>query len=364
MNVEVITKGHVKALLDKWYREIRMQNVEIAKELEKELEIKTENIKEDQDLMLYYALLRYRYAELDKTISLDMNKIQSLDIPKDSLIEYYYYFFRASHETSLGNYKKAKEFYEKAEANLKHIPDELEEAEFYAEYAIFYSYIQQPLMVIEHASKAKDIFSKHVGYEFKIARCYNVLGHACIQLKQFEHAEMHLTTSIDILQKRNNKNDESFILRTRHNLGYMYSEQNLSKLAIRYLSEVTKNMPNHFRAIFLEAREYFKLGETKVALKMIEKGMEVCKELDQEEYEHHFTILKAIIQEVPVEELEKIIVERLRFFEEEGLWKYVLEYSDMLAVQFYENGQPSKAGEYFYLAHKEREEVKKKGALK
>lgn len=362
MNVQVITKEDVKALLDKWYLEIRMQNVESAKQLKKELE--TENIKENQDLMLYYSLLRYRYAELDKTISIDTDKIQSLDIPKDSLMEYYYYFFRASHETSIGNYKMAKELYEKAENNLKHIPDELEEAEFYLEYAIFYSYIHQPLMVIENVTKAKEIFSKYLGNEFKIARCYNVLGHAYIQLKRFEHAEIYLTTSMDIFQKRNNKNDENFILRTKHNLGYMYSERNFSKLAICHLSEVTNKIPNHFRAIFLEAREYFKLGETNVALRMIEKGMKVSKELDQKEYEHHFTILKTIIQEVPVEELEKVIVESFIFFEEEGLWQYVLEYSDILAVKLYENGQPSRAGKYFYLAHKGREEAKKKGPLK
>lgn len=359
MNVQVITKEDVKALLDKWYLEIRMQNVESAKQLKKELE--TENIKENQDLMLYYSLLRYRYAELDKTISVDTDKIQSLDIPKDSLMEYYYYFFRASHETSIGNYKMAKELYEKAENNLKHIPDELEEAEFYLEYAIFYSYIHQPLMVIENVTKAKEIFSKYLGNEFKIARCYNVLGHAYIQLKRFEHAEIYLTTSMDIFQKRNNKNDENFILRTKHNVGYMYSERNFSKLAICHLSEVTNKIPNHFRAIFLEAREYFKLGETNVALRMIEKGMKVSKELDQKEYEHHFTILKTIIQEVPVEELEKVIVESFIFFEEEGLWQYVLEYSDILAVKLYENGQPSRAGKYFYLAHKGREEAKKKG---
>lgn len=361
MSVQVITKEDVKTLLDKWYLEIRKQNVDSAKELKKELEAEIENVKKNQDLMLYYSLLRYRYAELDKTVSVDTDKIQSLDIPIDSLMEYYYYFFRASHETSLGNYKKAKELYEKAETNLKHIPDELEEAEFYVHYAIFYSYTHQPLLAIEHVSKAKGIFSKHIGYEFKIASCYDVLGQANIQLKRFEHAEKYLSTSMDIIQKRNNKNDENFILRTTHNLGYMYSEQNLSKLSIRYLSEVTKKMPNHFRAIFLEAREYFKLGEAKVALEMIEKGMKVSKELDQEEYKHHFTILKAIIEDVPVEELEKIIVESFIFFEEEGLWQCVLEYSDILAVQLYENGHASKAGKYFYLAHKGRKEAKEKG---
>ncbi|WP_459502632.1 response regulator aspartate phosphatase [Bacillus sp. C1] len=365
MNIQVITKEHIKSLLYEWYREIRMQNIERAGELKKEIEVKIQNVEEqEKNITLYYSLLNYRHAELINKNDVDVYIIESLDVPKDSLMEYYYYFFRASQATLLGHYKKAKELYGKAEILLKYAPDELEKAEFYSKYSLFCYYIHQPLLVIENASKAKDIFSKHFGHEFKIASCYNVLGLACVQIKQFEHAEIHFTSAMDILQKRNMKNDGSFILRIRHNLGFMYTEQNLSQLAIRYLSEVTKELPNHFRAIFLEARAYVKLGETKMASDLIQKGMKVCKELDQAEYEHHFIILQAINQKVTAEELEKIIVESFSFFEKEGLWKYVEEYSDILAIQFYESGNPVKASKYFYLAHKKREEEFEKGALK
>lgn len=41
----------------------------------------------------------------------------------------------------------------------------------------------------------------------------------------------------------------------RSNLGWLYSSQNLSDLAIRHLSEVTKKMPKHFKAILLKQRK-------------------------------------------------------------------------------------------------------------
>ena len=69
------------------------------------------------------------------------------------------------------------------------------------------------------------------------------------------------------------------VLRIRHNLGLLYASQNLSVLAIRHLSEVSKKMPTHYKAIFLEAREYYKLGEIEKAKELIESGLKVCEEL-------------------------------------------------------------------------------------
>ncbi len=37
----------------------------------------------------------------------------------------------------------------------------------------------------------------------------------------------------------------------RQNLGLMYATQNLSPLAIRYLSEVNQKMPNNYKALLL-----------------------------------------------------------------------------------------------------------------
>ena len=95
-----------------------------------------------------------------------------------------------------------------------------------------------------------------MGYEVKVASCETALGTARIFLKQFEKAEEHFNRSIDLLQKHN---EEKLILIVRHNLGLLYATQNLSKLAIRHLSEVTEKNIAHFKAVFLQAREHYKL---------------------------------------------------------------------------------------------------------
>lgn len=57
----------------------------------------------------------------------------------------------------------------------------------------------------------------------------------------------------------------------RHNLAWLYSKQNLSKLAIRHVSEVTKNNPNHFKAFFVEAYEYYKINDHNYTDQLIQK---------------------------------------------------------------------------------------------
>ena len=62
---------------------------------------------------------------------------------------------------------------------------------------------------------------------------------ACTHLKQFEEAEEHFITAINTFKK---SGEEKFITFVRHNLGLMYAGQNLSELAIRYLSEVIQEL--------------------------------------------------------------------------------------------------------------------------
>ena len=108
---------------------------------------------------------------------------------------------------------------------------------------------------------------------------------ACTHLKQFEEAEEHFITAINTFKK---SGEEKFITFVRHNLGLMYAGQNLSELAIRYLSEVIQELPKDYKAIFIKAREHMKIGDSEETSNLIDKGLEICRDLKNEEYEHHF----------------------------------------------------------------------------
>jgi len=144
----------------------------------------------------------------------------------------------------------------------------------------------------------------------------------------------------------------------------MYSSQNLSPLAIRYLSEVINHNPKHHKAIFLKAREHYKLNEPDTAKDLVDKGYSICLELGNTEYIHLFSILNCLISNVSGEDLEKTALEGISYFESESLYEYVEDSQEYLAVKFYEERNHIKSSEYFYLATKTRQKIKERESLK
>ncbi|MFD0768158.1 tetratricopeptide repeat protein [Bacillus sp. CGMCC 1.60114] len=364
MSVQITGNEQIKRLLQDWYQEIRSRNINNANRLKEEIDNSIHNNYEDSNLLLYYHLLDFGYSYLVDNLSISkssFDKIESFVTPTDNFLAYYYCFYKAIHSNAIGNYTLAKEHYDKAEMLLNHIPDELEKAEFYYNLATYHYHIHQALLATKQGTKAKKIFSKHSGYELKIAYCDNLLGLSCTHLGEFEMAEEYFVSAMSVFQKQKN---EKAILLVRHNLGLMYASQNLSELAIRYLSEVTKNSPNNYKAIFIKAREHFKLKETDIAEELIEKGLTICNELGNKEYQYRFTILREMNKKVPAEHLEKTVLAGMDYFKREKLYEYVQEYAEIVAIQFYIENNHTKASQYFYLSHQAKKEIFKKEALK
>ncbi|KAA0781930.1 tetratricopeptide repeat protein [Bacillus sp. BB56-3] len=364
MIVSVKGNEQVTKMLNDWYTEIRARHIGKAHKLKLEIDQKIHNIEEDQNLLLYYALLDFRHQYMIDSLSIgkdSFDKVDSLDIPADQFLQYYYHFFKAIHSNITGNFTSAKEHYNQAELLLKHIPDEVEHAEFHLKLSTFHYHIYKPLAAIKEATKAKDIFKKHAGYETNIGLCDNLIGLACTHLKQFEEAEEHFITAINTFKKSGEEKNITFV---RHNLGLMYSGQDLSELSIRYLSEVTQELPKDYKAIFIKAREHMKIGDSKETSNLIIRGLEICKELKNEEYEHHFLILEKLNQKVAADELEMTIKTGISYFDREDLHEYVQEYAKKLAVLFHQENNRSKASDYFYLSHQAEEQNFEKEALK
>ncbi|WJE55656.1 tetratricopeptide repeat protein (plasmid) [Bacillus cereus] len=363
--MDIHTKGteQISRLLNDWYQTIlQHQNIQ-ATNLKQEIEDKLSIIKEDENLLLYYSLLDFRYKALTDGFNItkdSFNEINSFDIPDNNFISYYYHFFKAIHSTILAEYNEAGEHFEKAEKLLMYVPAELEKAEFNYKLASFYYQTYKPLPSISHASKAKDFFSKTNCYDINIALCENVLGLACIQIRQFEQAEEHLNKAIDIVKKINNT---ELLLRIRNNLGWLYANQNLSDLAIRHLSEVTEHLPKHYKAMFLQAREHYKSGEHNKADILIEKGLAACTKIENREYVHRFNILKEMNNGSDSLTLESVVLEGISYFEVENLTRCVQEYTEILATMFYKEKNEKKASKYFHMSNEARKKYEEKGAL-
>ncbi|MEF7557862.1 Rap family tetratricopeptide repeat protein [Bacillus thuringiensis] len=363
MRVPVKENEQISKLLNDWYQAIlQHQNIQ-ATNLKQEVEDKLSSIKEDKNLLLYYSLLDFRYKVLADGLNItkdSFNEINSFDVPDSSFLSYYYHFFKAIHSTILADYNEANEYFGKAEKLLMYVPAEVEKAEFNYRLASFYYQTYKPLPSISYANKAKDFFSKTNRYNINIALCENVLGLTCIQIRQFEQAEEHLHKAIDIIKELNNT---ELLLRIRNNLGWLYASQSLSELAIRHLSEVTEHLPNHYKAIFLQAREYYKLGEHNKVDTLIEKGLAACTKIENKEYIHRFNILKEMNTGSDSLTLESVVLEGISYFEAENLTRCVQEYTEILATMFYKEANEKKASRYFYMSNEARKKYEEKGAL-
>ncbi|MDO6634330.1 Rap family tetratricopeptide repeat protein [Bacillus thuringiensis] len=356
MSVQIVSKKEITKLLNDWYQEMRIQHVLKAEQLKKDIDSKIDKIEENQDILIYYSLLDFRYKMLMGNFEQDLSDFESISGKMDTFLEYYYHFFKFIYAMEVGNYSNAKKHCELAEELLIVIPDEAEKAEFNYRVALFHYYLSQPLLAIHYATKAQEFFSKNKGYEVKTGACKNTLGMSCITLEQFELAEEYLILALDIFTK---VGEHTSILKVRHNLGLLYADQNFSELAIRYLSEVFQEDP-HVKTNYLLAREHCRLNHYEEANCYIAKGLESC----DKEYYYHFSILKSLNENVPVESLENLVLEAISYFKNQKLWKDVQLYAEELAAKWYDIGAKEKAGQYFYMSYEAKKILKKRGALK
>ncbi|MDR5047889.1 tetratricopeptide repeat protein [Bacillus thuringiensis] len=364
MSVHLKGNKEITKLLNEWYIEIRSRRIGNALRLKEIIDSKIHNIEEDQNLLLYYSLLDFRYQFVIDNLAVSKNsfdKVESFETPTDEFLAYYYHFFKAIHASTIGEYNVAKENYEKAELFLGSIPDELEKAEFQYKVGAFLYDIYQGLLSYKKVTEAREIFAQHAGYEINVAFCDNLIGLACTHLREWELAEEYFTKAMDMFQKID---EEQFILMVRQNLGLMYATQNLSPLSIRYLSEVNQKMPNNYKALFVEAREHLKQGNTSVAKDLIVKGSSICEEINNKEYIHHFKILDALNANFPAEALEIIVLEGISYFTEQELFEYIKDYEEQLATAFYKEDNHIKASRYFYSSSQAGKKVFEKEALK
>jgi response regulator aspartate phosphatase F len=365
MQDQKVHNDKVTQMLNEWYQEMKSHQFLKAAQSKKVIDEQINELhEEDQTLLLYYSLLSFRYKVLTENLSIGVDsfdRIEEMGSPSDSLLTYYYHFFKAVHATVLTNYSEAGEYYAKAEQMLENIPDELEQAEFFYRFSTFNYQKQEPLKAIKYSDMAKVIFTKHKGYEINIAFCENVYGLACVDLRQFEQAEENFSSAMGIFMRFG---EENLALRVRSNLGWLYASQNLSLVALRHITEVTKNIPNHFKAVFTEAEENYKLGNNEQAEKAIESGLNICHGVGNTEFLHRFRILHALNRNIPAAEIEPVVKEGFSYFEKENLFECMQDYAEKLAIKYYEENDTVKASEYFLLNSNLKKQQFERGALK
>jgi len=359
MNIQAVSNDSIVQSFDYWHLSLRKNDLEQAESLHNEI---IETIKHNQDpkTVLHYQLLNSRHLILKKDFPAAHATLQQLEQnngDRNDLMGFYLHYFSGILFTYEGEYEHAETRFLKAYSLLSNVSEETVRADFFYKASVLYYHIRQPLVALNYANDALKVFCNAQGYEVVIADCENILGLCSISLKQYAKAEEHFLCALDLAKKHNHQRLSHL---TKYNLGYLYAEQNLSDLAIRYLLEVHETEEPYYKTIFLLAREYYKINDHINAESFIHKGIQSTNE----EYKHHFQIVKAFHSQIENNELESIVTEGIRYFENHELWGFIEDYSGELAQYFHTLEDHARASHYFDQAYQAKQTLQKKEALK
>ncbi|UZJ77947.1 tetratricopeptide repeat protein [Fictibacillus sp. KU28468] len=356
--------SEVIELLSRWNVSMRDRNLAVVEELNIEVQEQIDPATLDQQELLWHSLLEIRYTLIQKNFDDTAVLLQQLELLQRQLspeMAFYYHFFKGVYAYSMNQYIEAVACYYEAERFMGSIEDKIEVAEFFYKAATAYYHSRKFLLSLSYAKLAKTTYEEVSKNDLRSADCENILGLCCLSLKQYEQAEEHFLDSLDIAEKFK---DEELLNFIRYNLGFLYSEQNLSDIAIRHLSELYSKEFIPHKLSFLLAREYFKMEDKENGFFYLQQGMDVCSTIQNEEYIHHLQILNAQYSNLPSEEIEQVVTEHLKYFEEQQLWGFVQDYTEAIATILHHEKKFEKASTYFYQAYRAKTKIEEMGYLR
>lgn len=138
----VLSSSEVGVKINEWYKMIRQFSVPDAEILKAEVEQEIQRMEEDEYLLIYFSLMKFRHqlmldylepvtTRIRPTIEELLEKIETSNKGISGLLSYYSLFFRGMYEFDKKQYMKAIYYYREAEKQLIHVPDEIERAEFH-----------------------------------------------------------------------------------------------------------------------------------------------------------------------------------------------------------------------------------------
>ncbi|GGE45881.1 hypothetical protein GCM10011391_25920 [Pullulanibacillus camelliae] len=130
-----------------------------------------------------------------------------------------------------------------------------------------------------------------------------------------------------------------------HDLGLLYSKQNLPKAAIHWLLESYKTGEQFYKTPILLCQEYCKLNELDKAREWYNKAMVLCEEVNDT---LHIALLK-VLYGIYIDRgnIENTLQEGIQFFIENKSWEYTQDFALLLANYYKDRSRYQEAMIYF-----------------
>ncbi|TLS38483.1 helix-turn-helix transcriptional regulator [Pseudalkalibacillus caeni] len=362
---QVDNEERIEALSHKlleWYSEMRIRDVEQAKNKMETLEKEFKSV-ENPELLTTYLLFKFRYfiliQELDKANTL----LERIYVVQESLtpsLEYYYHYFLGLYYYQLKKYNEALDSYLKAEKLSKEMnQDNAEKAEFYYQKALVHGRLHQVTSSNSYAFKALSIFNKE--YNFKrSAETEVLLGINFFRILNYDDAIVHFKHALKYAESFNDRRLKSTIF---HNLGFVNSSQNKPDEALKHFKLSLQNITDteveeYSQTIYMIAKEYGQQDAYEKAQKWLKEGLRFATEKEVLDYIFHLKIYKHQLENNINDEFEELLkTEAIPYFSQKQMWSFVTNYGEVLADYYNDLSKHKNASYYYRLANDARKKL-------
>ncbi|HET7658563.1 MAG TPA: tetratricopeptide repeat protein [Bacillales bacterium] len=349
-----------KEWLDRWYRYMKNQQLDNAKTRKEKIEAHLDEFT-DPDLRKLYKLLMIRYHVMFLDLESAAKMITETGPDEENKyhwLNYYYFFFRGFYHLECREYKTAVTYFTRAKLFISDIEVE-ETAELYYKLAVAYFRTFQISRSIKYSNKALIIYEEK-SYFKRIADCENTLGMNNLFIGQYKEALNHYNNALKSVEKTNDKILKMIIL---HNLGNLYTELNKPINALNYLNQAIKGLPlnSKCQTFYLITKNYFKVNQSELALKYLQRGLELADQHQYFDYKYHFSLLRA--KYLDQELYDSVSKKAIDYFKANESWDYVIEYSEDLATHLRSIGNHKEAMNYFHLAVITKNQIKRERVI-
>ncbi|MET3696484.1 helix-turn-helix domain-containing protein [Bacillus oleivorans] len=359
LNISLNDEGEPNVLdrLKDWYKLIINRDTDLAaKEYE---EMKGIMNQKDSTGLLYFMMFELRFHLLNRNISLANQQIERLQeyttLFSGDLL-YYFLKFQGLSAYLQNQFSEAYEKYKKAETLLaSNVFEKWEEADLYYSIALTSSRLWKVSICLRYTNQALGIYQAIYDYK-RSAECQVLLGISFQRSGEWKKAEESLLLTSKIADSLHDVNLKGMV---HHNLGYLFSLQEKSDLAIEHYTKSIeyRNQGDYARKLhtmFSLVMEYYKVKDFERALEWVSQAFDILDSQDQKltEYEYHFKTYYYLLNQSRSEEFESFMKDKvIPYFAEHKMYEYLATYAEILAT-YYENAYRYKlSSQYFRVSN-------------
>ncbi|CAI6330980.1 response regulator aspartate phosphatase [Bacillus subtilis] len=386
---DVIPYDWVATKINHWYKAIKNGWVSKAIEMKKEVEEEKENMEENQNVLLYYQLVRFRHdlmmdyvcpgnTEMQNTALKDIkNKIQEFQIIEGKgklklLLEYYYQFFAGMFYFRCGELLSALHYYRQAEKYIDLIEDndaEVEKAEFYFKLSEVYYHMKQTHFSMSYAMRAYKIYCEQgktpndsESYGERKVQCQFVISGNLQDSMRSEDALKHAYQALEDAKEldQKEKNKEHLIRKALFNIGICYNQEENFDQAVRFFKEslqISEPSNNEFSAKVLFMLSYIKgkLNDIEAAKFYYQQSKSIAELHNNEVIYKKLNMVKGLFLSFDL----SLVRKTFEFFRERKMYPDMEEYGISVADFLTEKQEILGANEFYRWANEGRKQIKR-----